>query len=777
MRILDPQRSPGTSGSRPPATHRIPFHAPGSLAATTLATLSNSELERVNDIAGYFGLVRTHCPVGAGAHHASVLRMQAPDTGVQVHPDPCGVAPMVRPSRPSVTPVTARHTHSVRRVPGCTEAHIDTYRTGVQARPTMLLTTCNPRGRGQFSMCVNSFAATSVWNSRSIDVSMFPSLSEAVKWGCEKPGNAEKLAVPRWAGVAVGFGLVHLATRRSSDRPAQQVPPSVSSSRGVHPRQDGMLTGRLKGEAAFMGKGPACHLNAAISTSQPLLLPLEVLLARRHLKWNSHNGVLADAKVRTTWHNQRGIWSTRLIGACCAMEPPRTYSMFCSASKAVIRYTWWPASSAFKRFRLDGRREMLRALYPHLRAEYARWVNRSFDAKAGCVWQACHDDGEENSIGLDGCRPTINAALYGEAIALSRISDALGLADEATAYRTEARRWKNAVLSLWSAELEFFVTRAVPPPGGRLKDLKSRRTQVGCQYCTSRDCPPRWAHGALVRVRDLGGLSWPFYHGAASPAHAVAWRQFRQEGGFAAPWGLTTAERRHRCFNFTTWCQTSWHASLAFELRRSPPGQEALHDGVLRNAIQSQAGVHPAHFCDALSQYARMHTKGVADEVPAGQPFVGESFHPVDGYWLTRRIMFERRTGDRRRGDHYLHSSFADLVLSGLVGLYVTLDNDDERRGRADDAHSPVRPVRIVIDPLFETGQLHWFLARSIRAGTPSSGIRCRWLALLAWSDCQSGWTESRPRRPSNAFRVPSMTCARDVYFFSSNTPGACTVW
>ena len=81
--------------------------------------------------------------------------------------------------------------------------------------------------------------------------------------------------------------------------------------------------------------------------------------------------------------------------------------------------------------------------------------------------------------------------------------------------------------------------------------------------------------------------------------------------------------------------------------------------------------------------------------------------------------MFERRTGDRRRGDHYLHSSFADLVLSGLVGLYVSLDNDDERRGRAtDDAHGPVlraQPVRIVIDPLFETGQLHWFLARSIQ--------------------------------------------------------------
>ena len=532
------------------------------------------------------------------------------------------------------------------------------------------------------------------------------------------------------AGVAVGFGLVHLATRRSSDRPA----PAGATQHAVqswrppmarwHAHKDG-----LGGEAAFAwAKDHVPYFECSdLDISATYYYRWRVFYSHlrrtprygtviteflRDVPWSGPHGTINAAFGH---HAADGAWLRH--GAI--MD---NYSMFWFRHpKAVIRYTWWPASSAFKRFRLDGRREMLRALYPHLRTEYARWVNRSFDANAGCVWQACHDDGEENSIGLDGCRPTINAALYGEAIALSRISDALGLADEATAYRTEARRWKNALLSLWSAELEFFVTRALPPPGGRLKDIKSRRTKVGCQYCTSRDCPPRWAHGALVRVRELAGLSWPFYHGAASPAHAVAWRQFRQEGGFAAPWGLTTAERRHRCFNFTTWCQTSWHGPVwPFETAKALTGLvEALHDGVLRNAIQSQAGVHPAHFCDALSQYARMHTKGVADEVPAGQPFVGESFHPVDGYWLTRRIMFERRTGDRRRGDHYLHSSFADLVLSGLVGLYVSLDNDDERRGRAtDDAHGPVlrpRPVRIVVDPLFETGQLHWFLARSIQ--------------------------------------------------------------
>lgn len=77
--------------------------------------------------------------------------------------------------------------------------------------------------------------------------------------------------------------------------------------------------------------------------------------------------------------------------------------------------------------------------------------------------------------------------------------------------------------------------------------------------------------------------------------------------------------------------------------------------------------LRPSHFFEFLAQFARMHTRGAADGVARGEPFVGESFHGDDGYWLTRRLMHKRRFGDKNRGDHYFHSSFADLVLAGLV--------------------------------------------------------------------------------------------------------------
>ena len=66
--------------------------------------------------------------------------------------------------------------------------------------------------------------------------------------------------------------------------------------------------------------------------------------------------------------------------------------------------------------------------------------------------------------------------------------------------------------------------------------------------------------------------------------------------------------------------------------------------------------VGPADFASFLATYARMHTRGAARGVPPGEPFVGESFHGADGYWLTRELLHQRRQGDRLRGDHQSHT-------------------------------------------------------------------------------------------------------------------------
>lgn len=453
--------------------------------------------------------------------------------------------------------------------------------------------------------------------------------------------------------------------------------------------------------------------------------------------------------------------------------------------KADKRYTWWPAHAAYERYRLDGRVEPLQRLYPQLVDEYTRWVNRSsipdgHGKGQPCLWQACHDDGEENSVGFDGCRPTIAAAVAGEAGALAAISfvlyehaatttadassdgkrsrrrqrdaattpmDRAAMRDAGSRFAISRMWWQRSLHKLWSKELQFFVTRTRAPPPSRSDDIRARRTKLGCQYCgrprrvharaigqegekaaaadEAMECPPRWKEGELVRARELSGLSWPWYHRLAAPEHAVAWSQLRAAGGFAGAWGLTTVERRHPCYNFSTSCVTSWNGPVwPFESAKLLTGlAHALHELTHARALEASADVGKAAFADALMVFGRMHTRGRAAGVASGEPFVGESFHPDDGYWLTRELLHRCHAADRNRGAHYLHSSFADLVLGGLVGIHVELGDEiakaeaaeagrsaEDEYGAGGEGPKQLGPMaaQLVVDPLFEPSQLPW---------------------------------------------------------------------
>ena len=52
-----------------------------------------------------------------------------------------------------------------------------------------------------------------------------------------------------------------------------------------------------------------------------------------------------------------------------------------------------------------------------------------------------------------------------------------------------------------------------------------------------------------------------------------------------------------------------------------------------------------------------------------GRPYIGEYLDETTGYWLK---------GDQERSKYYNHSTFCDLIISGLIGLRPRLDNTVE---------------------------------------------------------------------------------------------------
>lgn len=65
-----------------------------------------------------------------------------------------------------------------------------------------------------------------------------------------------------------------------------------------------------------------------------------------------------------------------------------------------------------------------------------------------------------------------------------------------------------------------------------------------------------------------------------------------------------------------------------------------------------------------------------------GKPYIGEYLDETNGAWLM---------GDRERSRYYNHSTFNDLIITGIVGL----------RPQADD--------KIVINPLLPEGKWKYF--------------------------------------------------------------------
>ena len=94
-----------------------------------------------------------------------------------------------------------------------------------------------------------------------------------------------------------------------------------------------------------------------------------------------------------------------------------------------------------------------------------------------------------------------------------------------------------------------------------------------------------------------------------------------------------------------------------------------------------QQSVTPADYFAAFRTYVRSHRM-------AGKPYVGEYLDERTGAWLK---------GDHPRSRWYNHSTFADLLISGVVGL----------RPRDDDV--------VEVHPLLPPGTWDWFCLDGVR--------------------------------------------------------------
>lgn len=307
----------------------------------------------------------------------------------------------------------------------------------------------------------------------------------------------------------------------------------------------------------------------------------------------------------------------------------------------MMKFSSWNPDAIYNRYLVDLDKEFLTDMYNDLCEEYKRWED-SHRLANGLYWQGDVQDGMEESISggrkKQYARPTINSYMYGNAIALSTVAAMLGKTEDAKQYAEKAATIKNLIENkLWNEKHQFFET-------------------VRGDTC--------------AQVREaIGYIPW-YFNLPTAGKYDEAWKQLNDEKGFSAPYGLTTAERRHPEFRTHGVGKCEWDGAIwPFATAQTLTG--------LANYLNRTENPTVTD-----STYFRQMELYVESQHHRGRPYIGEYLDEVTGYWLK---------GDQERSRYYNHSTFNDLVITGLVGL----------RPRADNT--------IEVNPLIPDNKWDWF--------------------------------------------------------------------
>jgi hypothetical protein len=341
------------------------------------------------------------------------------------------------------------------------------------------------------------------------------------------------------------------------------------------------------------------------------------------------------------------------------------------------KFSSWAAAAIYERALTTGDFKFAEDLLDDLAADYRVWeTERRRDD--GLFWQFDVRDGMEESISgsrtAKNVRPTINSYMVANARAIARLAAAANRPQLAREFEDKADKLRAATIAaLWDADAKFFKVR--------LEDG---------QFSTAREA--------------IGFVPWMF--GVAGPEHAEAWRQLTDPAGFWAPRGMTTAERRHPAFRTHGTGTCEWDGAVwPFATSQTLRG--------LANVLRGpeQPFVTRRDYLEHLLTYARSHRMD-------GKAYIGEYLDETTGKWLI--------TGPKaERSRYYNHSTFNDLVITGLAGLVP----------REDDV--------LEISPLLPEGVWDWFCVdgipyhgRSITIVWDRTGMRYgRGAGLSAWVD------------------------------------------
>ncbi len=311
-------------------------------------------------------------------------------------------------------------------------------------------------------------------------------------------------------------------------------------------------------------------------------------------------------------------------------------------------YSCWLADSTWAIHQVHPNKHFVVDLLPDLVKNNQAWQQRQWIPEMGMFWQTGHDDGMEFNInsrqtkdilrGDRAFRPSFNSYMWADAHALARIATLAGDKKASLEFRKQAAGIKKQIQTkLWDPKRHFFF----PMSSREEKDKEGNIVKAHTLTYQSGK------HAGSPHGRELHGyVPWAF--NLPDAGFEDAWKFLMKPEYFYAPFGPSTVERNDPLFLLQSGC--CWWSGQSWPFATTQTIKAMAN--VLHNYKQQH--ITRNDYVKLLHNYAISQRKD-------GRPYIAEALHPDTGSWRGHDM--------RNRSEHYFHSGFNDLVITGLVGL------------------------------------------------------------------------------------------------------------
>ena len=334
------------------------------------------------------------------------------------------------------------------------------------------------------------------------------------------------------------------------------------------------------------------------------------------------------------------IYEGRWLTDACYMNAYISY--LCREGGNNRRYSESIADAAYAYYLVNGDRNFIVAQLDSLKQTYDGWIDH-WDSSKNLYYIPAMPDATEYTIasidasggkdgfeGGDAFRPTINSYMYGNAMAISKIAALSGDQVASREYFDRAQALKtNVQQNLWNNSLQHFTDR----------------------FKVNNDYVKYWD---FIRGRELAGFApWYFNLPDDNPQFNSAWNHLTDTTQLMGQFGFRTNEPSYEYY---------FKQFVYFEGKRgsqwngpSWPYQSSQALTAMANLLNNykQDIVTKSDYLHSLRLFTNQHY--LAD----GKINLVENYDPNMGgpivyyYW----------------SNHYLHSSYNNLIISGLCGI------------------------------------------------------------------------------------------------------------